>query len=261
MKYFGLTDAGRVRKNNQDSFSCMELGNDCMIAVVCDGMGGAAGGSVASSIAKDVYLSTLQRSLNAYFASDGKGGTEVVAIPRAMREAVSACNRFVYELSLGDKSLRGMGTTLVSAVVYRKRVFVCNVGDSRAYLFFDDSYRQITKDHSFVQSLVDSGRLTEQQARKSDQKNIITRAVGIDRQIEADTFVLDLDAVRYILLCSDGLSNDLSGEEIAKVLSQPSDILGFERKVRCLIDLANQRGGKDNITALLIGMTEREGEL
>ena len=256
MKGFGITDQGLVRSNNQDSFSSKMIGKDCLLAVVCDGMGGAAGGSIASSIAKDVYASEFEKFLNGYFSSDKKEGAEVVAIPRAMRASIASSNKFTHELSVGDKSLHGMGTTLVSALVCGKKIYVCNVGDSRAYAFYNDRSVQITKDHSYVQQLVDSGRLTEKEARSSEQKNIITRAIGVEDEVSADTFILDVKSdLRYILLCTDGLSNYITGEEMHRILFQPEDMLGFERKVRFLVELANKRGGKDNITVYLIDLT------
>ena len=252
MKSYGITDVGKVRKVNQDNYGTRKIGEKTFIAVVCDGMGGAAGGGIASSIAKDVYLTELEKNLKAFLDSDRREGAPTTVIPRMMRQAVSACNDFTFELSKGDPALHGMGTTLVSAVISEGKYYICNVGDSRAYAFSDKEAFQITKDHSVVQEMIDRGKLTDMEARTSEKKNIITRAVGVEDKVLADTFVFNLRNTDYILLCTDGLSNYLSDEDMAKILYQPDELLGFERKVQCLIDLANNRGGKDNVTAYLI---------
>ena len=180
MKGFGLSDVGKKRLVNQDSFYGKELSDDCFYAVVCDGMGGAAGGGVASSIAKDVYCTELEKRLKLYFET--KEGSAATVLPRMMRESVQVCNSFTYELSEGDRSLKGMGTTLVSALVYKSQIFLCNVGDSRAYGFSEKKSVQLTKDHSFVQELIDCGKMTEKEAKKSTQKKksffFLLRLVG-----------------------------------------------------------------------------------
>lgn len=248
----GKTDVGRTRLVNQDSFVGMPLEGG-YLAVVCDGMGGAAGGGIASSIAKDIFTTEFTKAFQNYCSSGYEDGAPATIIPRLMREAMKTCNKFTNDLSNGDPGLKGMGTTLVCALVYCKKLYVCNVGDSRAYTCFDGKVCQITKDHSYVQELIDKGRMTEEEARKNEQKNIITRAVGVEKKVKADTFVIDLTSDNgYILLCTDGLSNYLSSDDIATILTQPDEMMGFERKVQVLVDLANRRGGTDNITAYLI---------
>lgn len=253
MKCYALTDVGRERSNNQDSFAYKTVG-DSLVCVVCDGMGGAAGGGIASTIAKDIYMSELQKKLREYSEHEDTEGAPETIVPRLMREAVTASNSFTYTLSVGDPSLKGMGTTLVSVVLYKDKLYFCNVGDSRAYGFFDGTPVQITKDHSYVQELIDRGRISEIDAASDPQRNIITRAIGVEDTVRADTFVMSMRSAEYVLLCTDGLSNYLSGEDMKKIIYQPSELLSFERKVQCLVDLANSRGGADNITALLIGL-------
>lgn len=250
MKGSGITDVGRKRLVNQDSFSGKQMKNGCYVAVVCDGMGGSAGGGIASSIAKDVFLSELEKMLDAYFADRMSDGLPAVILPRLLSEAVTRSNAFTYELSCRDAGLKGMGTTLVAVLLYGENAYVCNVGDSRLYAFIGRECRQITKDHSYVQELLDSGKINKRQAKEDPDKNIITRAVGVEEKVSADTYVLPLENVRYILLCSDGLSNYLENIDFKKIIL--SDVLGFEKKVRTLVDLANGRGGSDNITAFLI---------
>ena len=252
MKGFGLSDVGKKRLVNQDSFYGKELSDDCFYAVVCDGMGGAAGGGVASSIAKDVYCTELEKRLKLYFET--KEGSAATVLPRMMRESVQVCNSFTYELSEGDRSLKGMGTTLVSALVYKSQIFLCNVGDSRAYGFSEQKSVQLTKDHSFVQELIDCGKMTEKEAKKSTQKNIITRAIGVGKTVKPDSFVFERKDFRYLMLCTDGLSNDLEKKDLHRILFEPEEILSFEKKVQFMVSLANERSGKDNITAYLIAL-------
>jgi protein phosphatase len=254
MNGYGRTDVGRKRSVNQDTFSAFKMKNGCFIAVVCDGMGGAAGGSIASSIAKDIFLTELEKLLDAYMNAPSTEGAPGVAIPRILRKAVSLCNAFTHELSQRDPGLRGMGTTLVAALIYDNVLYACNVGDSRLYLLSKDGVVQITKDHSYVQALVDSGKLTASEARTNDRKNIITKAIGIEEDVEADSFAVPLEEEKeqYFLLCSDGLSNLLEERDLYKIVLQPKELLSIEKKVDCLIELANERGGNDNITAYLI---------
>ena len=153
-----------------------------------------------------------------------------------------------------------MGTTLVAALIYENVLYACNVGDSRLYSFTEEFVRQITKDHSYVQQLVDSGRITVSQARSNAQKNIITKAIGVEEQVEADSFAVPLDrgTKQYFLLCSDGLSNLLDEKDMKKIIFQPEELLSLEKKVECLVGLANERGGNDNITAYLIRIDKEQ---
>lgn len=253
---YGRTDVGRKRLVNQDTFSAVHFENGCFVAIVCDGMGGAAGGGIASSIAKDIFLTELEKQLDSYFAFPDGQGTPQVVFPRILRNAVGACNSFTYDLATRDPGLHGMGTTLVAALIYEGVLYACNVGDSRLYAFTSDGkIRQVTKDHSYVQALVDSGRISAYEARNSTRKNIITKAVGIEQTVDADIFVVTLGTPeRYFLLCSDGLSNLLEEKDLLRIVVQPTELLSLEKKVDCLIGLANERGGNDNITAYLIDL-------
>lgn len=258
MNGFGKTDVGRKRLVNQDTFSAIEFENGCFVAVVCDGMGGAAGGGIASSIAKDIFLTELEKLLDSYFAFPESQGAPKVMLPRILRNAVSACNSFTYDLSTRDPGLQGMGTTLVAALMHDNVLYACNVGDSRLYGFTEKSgVRQITKDHSYVQALVDSGRISADDAKNSTRKNIITRAIGIEPTVEPDVFIVGSEEkMCYYLLCSDGLSNLLDEKDLIRIVFQPRDLLSVEKKVECLIGLANERGGNDNITAYLLDLKE-----
>ncbi len=256
MNGYGKTDVGRKRLVNQDTFSAVSYDNDCFVAIVCDGMGGAAGGGIASAIAKDIFLTELEKMLDSYFAFPESQGAPQVVLPRILRNAVSSCNSFTYDLATRDPSLHGMGTTLVAALVYNDVLYACNVGDSRLYGFTNNgAVRQITKDHSYVQALVDSGRISADDAKNNARKNIITRAIGIDQTVEPDVFVVDKEEnMRYFLLCSDGLSNLLEEKDLTQIVFQPHELLSLEKKVECLVELANERGGNDNITAYLLDL-------
>ncbi|MBQ8399641.1 MAG: Stp1/IreP family PP2C-type Ser/Thr phosphatase [Clostridia bacterium] len=253
MKGYGKTDVGRIRLVNQDTFSALEMDNGCFVAVVCDGMGGAAGGGIASAIAKDIFLTELEKRLDDFVYNRREDSESSLEMPRILREAVRACNAFTFDLATKDKSLHGMGTTLVAALIFKNTLYACNVGDSRLYYFSDKKAYQITKDHSYVQAMVDSGKMTVAQARNSTRKNIITKAVGIENTVDADVFSVSLEeGMQYFLLCSDGLSNLIDKEDMKRIILQPKELLGLEKKVECLIGLANERGGTDNITAYLI---------
>ena len=254
MKYYGKTDVGRKRSVNQDTFSIKQLSDDILVAVVCDGMGGVSGGGIASSIASDIYLSELTKNVAKYACNIDRPEPSV-EIPRLLRRSVTTANSFLNALSKRDTSLTGMGTTLVSALLFEGTLYACNIGDSRLYHISKDGIEQVTRDHSYVQYLVDTGKMTAADAKKSKKKNIITRAVGIDPQVEADIFRVQTDGSGddYFLLCTDGLSNLLEDNEILTIIR--SKVYMYDElavKASMLIEAANSRGGNDNITALLI---------
>lgn len=235
MNIIGQSDIGKVRKENQDSFWVQELSSDSCIAIVCDGMGGANGGKQASSIAVDVAREELKKGITP-------------KVPDTIQNIINESNRLVFNKALSDPALLGMGTTLVLAFVEGDRAWLANVGDSRAYHITNGSIAQITKDHSAVQELVDSGHLTERQAKIHPNKNVITRAIGIEKNIEYDLFEVQVATGDIILLCSDGMSNNVDESEIQFEASGEN----FEDLAARLIDLANSRGGSDNITIAAI---------
>lgn len=235
MKAVGSSHMGLVRKENQDAFwfSPNEEGN--CFAVVCDGMGGANGGSCASNIAKETaYLNWLERGN---------------AKPKALFEKiVTESNQNVYAASELYPKLAGMGTTMVLAWAENTQLYFANIGDSRGYHISKGNITQVTKDHSAVQQLVDSGHLTLRQAKNHPNKNIITRAIGIEEEVTFDFFQVDASPGDIIILCSDGLSNLVDENEIQ------FEAFGgdFNSLPLRLIDLANSRGGNDNITVVAI---------
>lgn len=259
MTAYGRTDAGRVRPSNQDAFVCGRLSDTAVFAVVCDGMGGANGGNVASSLAIDTFSSYCAARIKdkTIAATDVyEDADEDVNIPVIMSNAADAANTAVLHRSAEDTSLSGMGTTLVAALIINKNMFVLNIGDSRLYLISETNGTQITKDHSYVQYLVDIGRITPEQASKSPYRNIITRAIGKEDLLDADIFNLDIsnEKFNYILMCSDGLYNFLPMEDIISILNVED--ISIESKAELLVNSANYNGGGDNITVILIRTKE-----
>ncbi len=238
MKMFGKSDIGKVRGTNQDSFRIVKI-NKMYLCVVCDGMGGAAGGSTASDAACEEFVSSMALKIN----ESGSGEYEKMLI-----ESIDEANRKVYEMSQEDKELSGMGTTLCAILTDGKKVWASSVGDSRIYAFSKGGIFQISHDHSYVQALIDSGTITVDESKNHPNKNIITRAVGTQPTIECDTFVLDFDAQGY-LICSDGLTNYISDNELNEIFLQNNDAQDI---VNEYIERANAAGGGDNVTVIVI---------
>lgn len=241
MEAWGLTDTGLVRKQNQDTFELLELGKNQLLAVVCDGMGGAKSGNVASRLAVEVF----SRTIRAYYSPD-MGLTEAESM---LREAVSQSNRALYEQSHLSEDYEGMGTTLVALLITPKLAIAVNVGDSRVYRLNEDGVTRISTDHSLVEMMVQRGELTREQARTHPSKNIITRAIGTESAVECDLYSVDVQEGDFFLLCSDGLSNLIADQEILfEVLH------GADREDCChrLMKMAYERGANDNVTVVLI---------
>ena len=239
MRAFGLTDIGNIRESNQDSFAVSVDGALPVWAVVCDGMGGANGGYYASSTAVGVFSHGMDISFD---------NLKPKQIENILCDVVESANQTVYKVSCEQEQLRGMGTTLVAALVLGDVAYVVHVGDSRAYLIEDGKVTRITTDHSVVQQLVEIGQITEQEARVHPEKNMITRAVGVKENVSPDVTSLKLHKNSAILLCSDGLTNFVEDHEFLEIIENLSQDEAAER----MISLALQRGGSDNITAVII---------
>ncbi len=241
MIFSAKSDVGKRRANNQDNYNITPLEEGAFLFTVCDGMGGANGGHVASRIACSVYTETIRQGYS----------TENPHNAALLKEAVAAANTAVFEAAVADKSLQGMGTTLVSALVTPdRRVSVVNVGDSRLYTLFDNDLKQITRDHSYVQYLVDMGQITMKDAKTASIRNIIIRSVGNEAETSPDLFSLELEPGAYLLLCSDGLTNCVSNELLSATL-HAEDQEALDHCASALIALANDGGGLDNITVVL----------
>lgn len=237
---YGKTDKGRVRNDNQDSFFIKNVSDDCAFAVLCDGMGGANAGNVASSIAVETISEYIIKS---YRPNMPEHITEKI-----MRGAVESANIRLFELSKGNSDLKGMGTTVVTVLVSGNIAYTLHAGDSRAYLFNGNQINRITTDHSVVQTLIDLGKITEEEAKTHPEKNVITRALGVKDTIYTDFNVTEFNKDNKILLCSDGLSNYFSDESLAKMFTEKSP----EALTEALVNFANNSGGSDNITAVII---------
>lgn len=239
MKVFGMTDRGKVRRENQDSFR-IDYPDGKTLLLVCDGMGGVNGGAVASDTACEAFLFNLHLALS-------KADIPEDAV--LLSEAASYANISVYDRARTDKDCEGMGTTLVAALVTGDECSIVNVGDSRAYLLRDGECSQITRDHSLVEEMVQRGLISRDEARHHPRKNVITRAVGLGYRMKSDSFALTLREGDRILLCSDGLSNVAEDGEIAQIVFSTEDA---ETACGLLLQKALERGAPDNVTAALL---------
>lgn len=235
--YYGSSSTGRVRKLNEDSYYYnSKAGIEGNLFIVCDGMGGHKAGEVASGYAS--------KKVPEYFYKSKQPD-----IPSKLKEAVVKVNNEIYNESTRDTSKRGMGTTIVAAILVNKKVYVANVGDSRAYLLRDGRLNKLTKDHSWVEEKISSGELNPEKARGHPKKNVITRCLGYEPDVKVDIFIYDLSEGDRLLLCSDGLWDELNDNEIANILIEGNNV---NNAVKKLIISANGKGGKDNVTCIVI---------
>lgn len=242
MMVWGITDTGLVRKDNQDSYGIQqETKSGHTICVVCDGMGGAAAGQLASTIAVATFTEELSRILT----------TEMTAeqLREASSYAASLANKAIYTQSQQGEEYNGMGTTLVSAVSCDEGVVICNVGDSRAYLITPEGISRITKDHSLVESMVDRGDITAEEARRHPNRNLITRALGPDASAECDCYITPMAAGQYLLLCTDGLIDTVTDQEMLFEVIHGD---GPDTCLQRLLNIARSNGAPDNVTAVLM---------
>ena len=241
MQYWGLSDKGCVRKMNQDSFEMHKLDKNTMLCAVCDGMGGAKSGNIASSLAVDVFVQEVVRSWSPNMDWD--------KVDLMLKSAVKLTNFTVYDQAKQFEEFEGMGTTLVAALVRGKKVSIVNVGDSRAYGINRTGIHQISKDHSLVQMMVDRGDLTPEVAKSYPGKNFITRAIGTEPMVLCDIFHWNVTKGDYLLLCSDGLSNLMDDQEI---LFEVAHGVNKHQCCKRLLDIAKSRGAPDNVTSILV---------
>ncbi len=241
IRIYAGTDQGRVRPVNQDAYVYEVLSPKTAYAVVCDGMGSQQGGHIASSKAAELIGQALSRGL--------KPGLPASSLQRLLMSAVGTANAVVYDMAQKDGQLKGMGTTVVAAVLHEGVLAVAHAGDSRIYRLSEDGEKlsRLTRDHSVVQLLVDNGEITEKQAREHPKRNYITRALGIEPETEADYMEQPFQSGR-LLICTDGLYNYAPPEEQTDLIFTCTG----EQDVYLLIDEANKAGGADNITAVII---------
>ena len=240
MQVFFKTDVGLVRSCNQDSCRYGKFSEDCVWSVVCDGMGGAIGGSVASSEAVDAISEVLCERFDKEMSDED--------LRELMESSVTSANGKVFAMSCEYENLRGMGTTVELAVVRSNRLYVVHAGDSRVYRISGETINQVTTDHSLVQQMVERGQLTPEEARTHPGKNLITRALGVEEELELDFIEQPFEKGDVLLMCSDGLSNYFEEKEILDIIIKtPREELAEE-----FVELAKERGGSDNITVAII---------
>ena len=239
MQIFSKTDRGRVRTDNQDAYFAGKITDDSVFAVVCDGMGGANAGNVASELAV--------RHISEYVIRSYRDGMNMTDTEKTLKNAIVSANISLYDKAVNNAELAGMGTTAVAAFVKDGTAVIAHVGDSRIYLV-NGEIKQLTRDHSVVQSLIESGKITPEDAKVHPRKNVITRALGAEEDVAVDSDCLNLSNGDTLLLCSDGLTNFLDDKDILKVF-QNNDISAVAER---LVEEANKNGGGDNITVVTV---------
>jgi len=252
VRFWPVTDVGRVRDHNEDSFLVDKKLN---LFIVADGMGGHAAGEVASQIASHTVREVLKASSDMLHQFEaGHGGIGRQDILRLLESAVQQACSAVYNAGQEDESKRGMGTTIDALLLIGTRGFIAHVGDSQVYLYRQSAIHQLTEDHSLINELLRRGRLSREQIEKLQYKNAVTRAVGVYESVEVDTLDFDVLMGDRFLLCSDGLSGYVEEVELARLFAETPE----EELSQRLIDLANERGGKDNITAIVVKVPDAE---
>ena len=241
MEHWGLSETGQVRTQNQDVYRIEELDRNTVLAAVCDGMGGAKSGNIASRLAIDVFTEEVRCS---YKSSMTQEQHEQLLVG-----AVKLANFTVFDQAQQFEDFAGMGTTLVAALVCGKNATIVNVGDSRCYHITRSDIRRITVDHSVVQMMVDRGELTAEEARSYPGRNYITRAVGTEPTVQSDLFAIRVERGDALLLSSDGLHNEVDDQEI---LFEVVHGVNNDNCCQRLLDIANMRGSPDNVTSVLV---------
>ena len=243
MQYWALTDPGIARSQNQDAYQIENLDKNTLLCVVCDGMGGAKSGNVASTLAAEVFVQEVKQT----WTSD----MDPEQLEQMLSNAVKLANFTVYDQAQQFEEFSGMGTTLVALLIHGKKATILNVGDSRAYLVDKHGINQVTTDHSVVQMMIARGELTPEKAKRYPGKNLITRAIGTEAQVICDIFHRKVEKGTCFLLCTDGLTNLLDDQEIL------FEVVHGREKAQCcehLIDIAKKRGAPDNVTSVLVAL-------
>ena len=243
MQYWGLTDPGCARTQNQDAYQIEVLDKNTLLCVVCDGMGGARSGNVASSLAVDVFTQEIKRTW--------KSDMDIERLDQMLQSAVKLANFTVYDQAQQFDDFTGMGTTLVALLLQGKKATLVNVGDSRAYHVDGDGIHQLTVDHSLVQMMIARGELSPEKAKCYPGKNLITRAIGTEPVVLCDIFHRKVERGDCLLLCTDGLSNIIDDQEILFEVTY-----GIDKEQCCqrLLEIAKKRGAPDNVTSVLVAI-------
>lgn len=240
MKGFAKTDVGKAREMNQDYYSIPSSESDLQLYILADGMGGYNGGEIASRLAAETTKNYIQNNFK-------KIEHDKEAILKLVKDAMEYANMVVYEESKKDENLQGMGTTLDVCFIYNSKIYIGHVGDSRIYLIKKDIARKITKDHSYVQQLVEDKKITREEAEHHPKKNMLLKALGCTSYVEPDIRARNLEKDNILLMCSDGLTNMVEESKIYEVVRENK-----EKAPEILVNLANNAGGYDNITVITI---------
>lgn len=241
MEFIHRTDIGKKRAINEDYLDVVEKEQGMVLAVLADGMGGHNAGDVASELAVRFLVDRFHKS-KLHLTSDSN------AVSSWLKEAYEGANERISTIAESDPSCKGMGTTLIAAVFQNNKVTFAHIGDSRVYLYSKGEINPLTKDHSYVNVLLDSGEINEEQARTHPRKNMLMKAIGTEISIDPDILTVSLRAEEYMLICSDGLSNMVSAEQMVNVLQSETTL---QAKVETFIELANEQGGEDNISLII----------
>ncbi len=245
MKILAKTDIGIHRESNQDAYDAGVFENGDAWAVVCDGMGGVSGGQIASGICVEKVSEAIKRGYRADMT--------IKTAQNLLNSAICAANSSVFSEAGKNREYSGMGTTVVAVMVVRGIAVIAHVGDSRAYIY-DEAVSFVTKDHSLVQFMVDTGKITADEAKNHPDRNIITRAVGILNFVDVEFDVVDVDSSKSILICTDGLNGSVEDDEIIEVIKESGDCSAEK-----LVETAIKCGSRDNITAVLL-VADSQGE-
>lgn len=250
VRYTVESDIGQRRSVNEDRATVISRSNNTIhLAIVADGMGGHNAGDVASTLAVQGFQERFEAVASTTFSTKESRRDWLF-------ETVVDLNRFIYKYSLENENCTGMGTTLIAAIIVGNHASICHVGDSRAYAINKESIEMITRDHSYVNVLVDSGEISEAEAETHPKKNFIIKSLGTEDTIEPDFYEFEFASEDYFLICSDGLSNKLNKQELHKIVTSPQSIV---EKGKELVQLANARGGEDNITVVITQPLENGG--
>lgn len=240
MQVFAKTDIGKARDNNQDFYYISNSGDVPEVYILADGMGGYNAGEVASRMA----VESARDYIHKHFAKNKDSKEKLETL---LKDAIEYANSVVYKKAQSKENLRGMGTTLDVCLIYNSRIYIGHVGDSRVYRIRKEFMRRLTKDHSYVQTLVDDGTITKEEAYSHPKKNMLTKALGCVETVEPDVYTKTFIKDDIILMCSDGLTNMIREEEISKIIKQDK-----EKAIENLVKQANDNGGLDNITVVII---------
>lgn len=248
MKYTVLSDIGKKRSVNEDRAAVFVRSDFVRLGVIADGMGGHNAGDIASEMAITKIGESFESAALNQFSTEE-------SIKEWFLQAVKKINSSIFDYSLRHEDCQGMGTTFLAVILTDAEKILCHIGDSRAYEWHEGKMKQLTRDHSFVNVLVESGEISEEEAESHPKKNLITKSLGTEKSIEPDFITIQIPTYSYLLLCSDGLSNKLSMDDMTNILKTN---LSVGEKGSRLVNLANEKGGEDNISLVLITNTEEE---